>query len=217
MEPCAKNSLARYVKVGETLSEKCVASYLLQIIPALEYLQSVSVIHHDIKPSNMLLHQDGTVKLSDFGFSVRGTECTETSGTPNFMAPELLSLTSDTKHTGMSDMWSLGVSIFSLLTGTAPFQTLTVKDTYRAILANTYQFPAHPCLSMEARDIIQSLLQIEPSSRATLDQIKNHPFILKHIDNNNSNNNISTITNNEHDVTTTSPAIYLKTDITCSE
>jgi polo-like kinase 4 len=93
-------------------------------------------------------------------------------GTPNFISPEVLSRTS---HGLESDVWGLGCLLYNLLVGSPPFDTHGVKNTLNRIVSASYHLPSH--LSVEAKDLINSLLQKNPKDRIKLDQILDHPFI----------------------------------------
>jgi polo-like kinase 4 len=93
-------------------------------------------------------------------------------GTPNFISPEVLSRTS---HGLEADVWGLGCLLYNLLVGSPPFDTHGVKNTLNRIVSASYHLPSH--LSVEAKDLINSLLQKNPKDRIKLDQILDHPFI----------------------------------------
>ena len=97
-------------------------------------------------------------------------------GTPNYIAPEVLS--SKKGHSYEVDVWSLGVIIYTLLIGKPPFETKDVKSTYKRIKANNFEFPQHVNISDSAQSLICSLLQTEPKDRLTIDQIYKHEFLM---------------------------------------
>jgi len=119
------------------------------------------------------------LKVGDFGLAtklefegeVKKTVC----GTPNYIAPEVI----DGKkgHSFGVDIWSLGVIIYTLLIGKPPFETSDVKTTYKKIKMNAYSFPEHIPISDAARDIITSILQLDPSKRPNLDQLSDSKFL----------------------------------------
>lgn len=108
-----------------------VAAILQEMAMAVDELHSHGIIHRDIKPSNILLDSDGHVHLSDLGVSLRrlerGSLDTEVAGTPEFMAPEVF----EGRASPRSDIYALGVTLFELLTGEAPFEGTSLEELSR--------------------------------------------------------------------------------------
>ena len=161
------------------LTELEVQCYLLQIISGVKYLHQHRVIHRDLKLGNLFLSDKLEIKIADFGLATKlefeGDRKRTVCGTPNYIAPEVL----DGKH-GHSyevDIWSLGVIIFTLIVGKPPFETSSVKTTYKRIKVNAYAFPEHILVSDEAKDLIFKVLNLDPLRRLTLDQILDHKFL----------------------------------------
>ena len=94
--------------------------YAIQVTDALEAADSVGMMHGDIKPSNLLMAGPGCIKLGDFGLARRSGSASEdgaVSGTPNYLAPELLDGAAPDRRT---DMYALGVTMFELAFGRLP-------------------------------------------------------------------------------------------------
>lgn len=147
----------------------------------LAYLHSNLVIHRDLKLGNLFLTSDMELKIGDFGLATRlenvhdrkRTMC----GTPNYIAPEILSGQKGDGHSFEVDIWSTGVVMYTLLVGKPPFETEHVKDTYKRIRANEYTFPETVNMSEAAQSLIKAILQSEPHLRPSLDAILSHPFL----------------------------------------
>ncbi|MGH8740765.1 MAG: CHASE2 domain-containing serine/threonine-protein kinase, partial [Burkholderiales bacterium] len=124
MELLKGGDLAPYVKPGKLLPADKVVSIVARVADALGYAHRQGVVHRDIKPANMMYHlETDTLKVTDFGIA-RLTDSSKTKtgmvlGTPSFMSPEQLA---GKKIEGRSDLFSLGVSLYQLLSGRLPFE-----------------------------------------------------------------------------------------------
>ena len=128
-------------------------------------MQEEHVIHRDLKLGNLFIDQDMRLKLGDFGLATKVTYDGEKKrticGTPNYIAPEVLS--SRIGHSYEVDVWSLGVIFYTLLFGRPPFETSDVKQTYKRIRSNSYQFPENVKVPHTAKDMIQRILKTDPT------------------------------------------------------
>jgi serine/threonine protein kinase/uncharacterized coiled-coil DUF342 family protein len=165
--------------------EKTVQQFMREMIAALEYCHSRSppIIHRDIKPENILLDKEGHIKLADFGWSnffnpgaQRKTYC----GTLDYLAPEMIQ---ESGHDTKVDIWSLGVLIFELLTGKAPFTPPSnIKDAKQMqsileenILNVRIDYPKDfPPL---AKDLVSKLLKKNPQTRISNKDMKDHAWL----------------------------------------
>jgi 5'-AMP-activated protein kinase catalytic alpha subunit len=147
-----------------------------QIVAAMEYCHQHRVVHRDLKPENVMVDSKGQVKLIDFGFAnmyhPRGfleTNC----GSPLYAAPEIVQ---GVRYIGPEvDVWSLGVILFAILTGTLPFEDEQLKGLYSKICAGTFTMPNY--LSTGAKDLIRSMLNTDPRQRITISQVARHPWL----------------------------------------
>lgn len=118
------------------------------------------------------------LKVGDFGLATKlefeGDRKRTVCGTPNYIAPEIL----DGKqgHSYEVDIWSFGVILYTLIIGKPPFEASDVKSTYKRIKSRTFSYPETATISANARDLIDQVLNLDPTKRPTLDEICEHPF-----------------------------------------
>lgn len=153
---------------------------------ALEYLHIHKIIHRDIKPENLVMDGKGYVRLTDFGIARvwQLENGHETSGTPGYMAPEVICRQN---HTIAADYFALGVIVYEFMLGRRPYGGKTRKDIRDAILAKQVQLKKSDMpngWSLEALDFTNKLLQRKPQNRLGFggpQEVKNHAW-LKDID-----------------------------------
>lgn len=152
------------------------------LLEAVGYCHDNYVAHRDLKPENLLLlseHDDSAVKIADFGFAKKVSEpnsLTTQCGTPGYVAPEILE---GIPYDQRADMWSVGVILYILLGGYPPFIENNQRDLFRKIRRGEYEFHEEywGTVSHEAKDLISSLLQVDPAMRLTADQALDNPWI----------------------------------------
>ncbi|CAG8599073.1 11848_t:CDS:2, partial [Ambispora gerdemannii] len=178
LEYAAKGELYKKLRSCNRFTEKRASRYVNQMANALAYLHKKHVIHRDIKPENLLLGMNGELKIADFGWSVHAPNARRKTlcGTLDYLPPEMVE---GREHDTRVDLWSLGVLCYEFLVGIPPFEDLTgYSATYKRIALVDLKIPDH--ISPEAQDLIVSLLQYDPNKRLPLDQVVNHPWILKY-------------------------------------
>ncbi|POM60725.1 PLK/PLK-UNCLASSIFIED protein Kinase [Phytophthora palmivora] len=181
LELCRNQSMSDLMRRRKRLSESEVRFYMRQLVEGLTYLHENMVIHRDLKLGNLFLTSDMRLKIGDFGLATRldnpedrkRTMC----GTPNYIAPEILSGQRGDGHSFEVDVWSTGVVMYTLLVGRPPFETDDVKATYKRIRANQYDFPEAAHVSRSAQSLVRGILRSDPGARPSLEQILKHPFL----------------------------------------
>ncbi|XP_030397485.1 serine/threonine-protein kinase 17A-like [Gopherus evgoodei] len=166
----------------EAFTEQDVIRLVRQILRGVAFLHQHNVVHLDLKPQNILLTSSsplGDIRIVDFGLSRRVDavrEVREILGTPEYVAPEVLSYEPISTAT---DMWSIGVLTYVMLTGESPFLGDTKQETFLNISQVNVQFPpdVFQGISDQAIDFIRSLLVKNPRKRAKAEQCLQHPWL----------------------------------------
>jgi len=124
-------TLSSYIQNTSTLSEPIAVKVLYELVDAVDYMHSVGISHHDIKPDNILFnHETNSIKLFDFGLAVtvdpHNPMSATNAGSPLYMGPEVL-LNQD-HNVFKADVWSIGICFYEILTGKSPFDQCKVLD-----------------------------------------------------------------------------------------
>uniref|UniRef100_A0A2A4JSG6 SNF-related serine/threonine-protein kinase n=1 Tax=Heliothis virescens TaxID=7102 RepID=A0A2A4JSG6_HELVI len=159
------------------LSESLARDYFRQIVRAISYCHRLHVVHRDLKPENVVFFEKlGVVKLTDFGFSNKfcpGQKLETSCGSLAYSAPEIL--LGDSYDAPAVDVWSLGVILYMLVCGQAPFQEANDSETLTMIMDCKYTIPQH--ISNSCKRLIGRMLVREPEKRATLSEIATDPWV----------------------------------------
>jgi len=160
------------MKHEDGLDEVLAKRYFRQIIEAITYCHRLHVVHRDLKPENVVFFDKlGIVKLTDFGFSnvfAPGKKLETSCGSLAYSAPEIL--LGDSYDPPAVDVWSLGVILFMLVAGRAPFQEANDSETLTMIMDCKYQIPSR--VSEDCKSLIKRMLVREPSDRIHLQDIE---------------------------------------------
>jgi len=179
-------------RYGTGLPESRVRRYFRHIVCGLGCMHSMGILHRDLKPENMLLNDNDIVKLTDFGLAKRHPKSRnavtvpeemskELVGTYRYSAPEMFSPTSNGYDGFLADVWSLGVCLFVLLTGSFPFPMppgaeRDPKSEWADLLRESELIiPAQ--FSPAVRDLLHRLLVKNPCDRIKLDEALDHPWL----------------------------------------
>ncbi|GAA6219517.1 serine/threonine-protein kinase 17A [Lates japonicus] len=166
----------------EAFSEEDVKRLMRQILEGVSFLHQNNIVHLDLKPQNILLTSSsplGDIKIVDFGLSrmvCSHQELREIMGTPEYVAPEILNYEPISTAT---DMWSIGVLAYVMLTGISPFLGEDKQETFLNIsqLNVSYTEEELQHLDQAALSFIQTLLCKQPQDRATAEQCLKHPWL----------------------------------------
>jgi len=175
MEYVSGGELFDHIVKNGKLNEIEARKFFQQIISAVAYCHRHMIVHRDLKPENLLLDESMNVKVADFGLSnmMKDGEFLRTScGSPNYAAPEVVS---GELYAGPEvDIWSCGVILYALLTGTLPFDDESVQILFKKIRSGVYSTPDY--LSRPVANLIEKLLTVDPLKRATIKDIREHEW-----------------------------------------
>ncbi|CAI7895959.1 unnamed protein product [Closterium sp. NIES-53] len=186
MDLCDGGELFDEVVRRGRLPERDAALIFREIASAVAICHSKNIMHRDLKPENILLasqhsSQVPTAKLADFGFAIHippGHRASGVAGSPFYMAPEVL-----TGEYGLeADVWSLGVVLYVLLSGSPPFWGADDNGVFRAVLEAPLDLTsgAWGGVSAEAKGLLRCMLHRDPRRRPSAAKLLSHPWILVH-------------------------------------
>lgn len=176
MEYCPNGEIFGYIVDRHKLSENEGKKFFKEVVEALAYIHSQNIAHRDLKPENLLLDPDVHVKISDFGLSkfVTGDGLVETPcGSPCYASPECLS--GEPYDGRKSDIWSLGVILFAMVTGQLPWTKRNQTQLFAQIRRGEYIIPKF--LSESCKSIIRGMLTVDNEKRLTIPQLLDHPWL----------------------------------------
>eukprot|EP00048_Salpingoeca_helianthica_P006283 m.96728 g.96728 ORF g.96728 m.96728 type:complete len:665 (+) comp13955_c0_seq1:275-2269(+) len=147
-----------------------------QIVSAVQYLHAQLIVHRDLKAENLLLDGEMNIKIADFGFSNHynpGTKLGTFCGSPPYAAPELFQ---GKQYDGPEvDVWSLGVILYTLVSGALPFDGTNLRELRERVLRGKYRIPFY--MTSECEQLLKRFLVIVPSRRSTLTDIMADPWM----------------------------------------
>ena len=180
-EYAAKGEIFDWLVTNKRMSEKRAAETFSQILNAVNYCHKNNVVHRDLKAENLLLDHEDNIKLADFGFSnyyKEGVSLDTWCGSPPYAAPELFE---GRQYEGPgADIWSLGVILYVLVSGSLPFDGQTLQDLRSRIVSCQYRIPFY--LSRDCESLIRGLLVVEPSKRLSLSFIARHRWLVTNME-----------------------------------
>jgi serine/threonine protein kinase len=177
MEYAKNGNLYQLITETKTgFSEIKAFRYFIQVVNAVYFLHENQIIHRDIKPENLLISENDTIKLCDFGWAKQLTLKNRSSycGTVEYMAPEIIE---SENYDYSVDIWSLGILLYELLMGHSPFKDKTTKNTIVNIKLHELKFDKE--ISEDCKDLINKLLEVNKEKRFNIKDILTHNFVKK--------------------------------------
>ncbi|KAM9317199.1 serine/threonine-protein kinase MARK1 isoform 2-T2 [Gastrophryne carolinensis] len=170
MEYASGGEVFDYLVAHGRMKEKEARAKFRQIVSAVQYCHQKCIVHRDLKAENLLLDADMNIKIADFGFSNEftiGNKLDTFCGSPPYAAPELFQ---GKKYDGPEvDVWSLGVILYTLVSGSLPFDGQNLKELRERVLRGKYRIPFY--MSTDCENLLKKLLVLNPAKRGSLEQI----------------------------------------------
>uniref|UniRef100_A0A8C6KMN0 non-specific serine/threonine protein kinase n=1 Tax=Nothobranchius furzeri TaxID=105023 RepID=A0A8C6KMN0_NOTFU len=182
MEYASGGEVFDYLVAHGRMKEKEARAKFRQIVSAVQFCHQRRIVHRDLKAENLLLDADMNIKIADFGFSNEftvGSKLDTFCGSPPYAAPELFQ---GKKYDGPEvDVWSLGVILYTLVSGSLPFDGQNLKELRERVLRGKYRIPFY--MSTDCENLLKKLLVLNPVKRGSLEQImKDHWMNVGHND-----------------------------------
>ena len=210
MEYINGGNLFSFVKKRRKLTEKISKFLFKQIILGIKHIHSQNIVHRDVKLENILIDLNNTIKICDFGIgrilSSPEELLHDQCGTPMYMAPEILTCSKEKGYKGFPvDIWSAGIALYIMLSGTLPFNVKNENDSFidgnnknkkknmalKKVIINNEPKKIEK-ISDNARDLLHGLLNKDPNKRLTCDEILKHPWLNNEEINKNSKHHLFT-------------------------
>ncbi|KAL0994109.1 hypothetical protein UPYG_G00117860 [Umbra pygmaea] len=170
MEYASGGEVFDYLVAHGRMKEKEARAKFRQIVSAVQYCHQKYIVHRDLKAENLLLDADMNIKIADFGFSnefTMGSKLDTFCGSPPYAAPELFQ---GKKYDGPEvDVWSLGVILYTLVSGSLPFDGQNLKELRERVLRGKYRIPFY--MSTDCENLLKKFLILNPTKRGSLEQI----------------------------------------------
>ena len=179
MEYIPSGSLNTLIVKYREFSEAVIRNYTKQLLTGLEYLHGQGIVHRDLKSANILISEDGVLKLSDFGcsrkFDTENSWSESFKGSPYWMAPEVARRE---KHSYAADIWSVGCLVIEMASGRPPWSNYSNQSkAILKLLTEPGRIPDVPKVSGELRDFIAKCLERDPLCRPSATELLKHAFL----------------------------------------
>ncbi|KAJ2798229.1 hypothetical protein H4R20_004898, partial [Coemansia guatemalensis] len=178
MEHNSGGELLHHIRKRGRLHENEARNLFRQIVSAMDYTHRNCIIHRDLKMENVMLDNEGRIRIIDYGFANTfewDKQLDTFCGSPFYAAPEMVN---GIKYTGPEvDIWSMGVILFFMLCGRTPFEGDLLKEIYDKISRGKFTMPSF--LSKDAQGLLQQILTVDPKLRISMKGIIEHPWTNK--------------------------------------
>ncbi|XP_038075905.1 testis-specific serine/threonine-protein kinase 1-like [Patiria miniata] len=178
MELAGHGDLLEYIKLRGALTEVKARDFFRQLLEGISYLHGKNIVHRDLKCENLLLDAHNNIKITDFGFSrlITKNDLSKTfCGSAAYAAPEILQ--GRPYQAFLYDVWSMGVILYIMVTGSMPYDDSNVKRMVRDQTDKKLGFSRSKQLTLDCKDLVLRMLTPDPARRATLYDIHHHSWM----------------------------------------
>ncbi|KAE8149777.1 kinase-like domain-containing protein [Aspergillus avenaceus] len=182
-EYCPGGSVRTLMRAtGDRLDERFLIPVARELAAGLRAIHDAGIIHRDIKAANVLVHEEGRLQICDFGVAgilqSRLDKRSTWIGTPHWMPPEMFAARGEAHKYGSEvDVWAFGCTLFEFATGNPPNSNLRERMQIGRQLGRMTPKLEHEKYSDGLKDLVSYVLESNPSSRPTMDDVQNHPYI----------------------------------------
>ena len=216
MEFCEGGELSEFIRMHKnrkiSIQEEAIWKFTAQIASALNYMHSPfkknstvsgKIMHRDLKPQNIMLTKAGDCKICDFNMcrSVQAARAKTLAGTLAYLAPDVCS---SAGYTEKADMWSLGCIIYQMCEYSLPFYWNGIEDIHKDLKSIQYR-PISSHYSDDIRDVVASLLVLDPALRYSASDLLSHPRVSKYLSDQASGDGQCQVHHGSHNITAPSP------------
>uniref|UniRef100_A0A0N5AVM8 Ribosomal protein S6 kinase n=1 Tax=Syphacia muris TaxID=451379 RepID=A0A0N5AVM8_9BILA len=194
MELLEGGELLSRIRKMETFTEAKAAKIMKQLVSAVAFLHFKNIVHRDLKPENILFDSkdsDAKLRLVDFGFArilpSTNANLTTPCFTLHYAAPEVFEQDDQLpQYNEQCDLWSLGVILYTMLSGNVPFHAHSKDESASDIMLRIrkaqFSFDGHQWsgISLEAKKLITSLLTVDPNKRLSIEELQRHPWLMNY-------------------------------------
>ena len=177
LEYCKGGDLAEFLRESTRQTAETTLKFATQLRDGLKMFNDLNIIHRDLKPQNILLSErspNAVLKIADFGFAKFSIDLSSTvCGSPLYMAPEVIK---GLPYNNSVDLWSVGVIIWEMVTGSVPFPANNWAELVSKVDAYKPIFPANIIASEDCKNMLLGLLVADSTKRTSFDEFCNHPY-----------------------------------------